>query len=210
MKKIVLLIMLITLGCSSSTDDKDVIIDIKYKSVQERLNENETPISIYNSGVVLDSLYGKNYKGGLIYYLNTSNGTGLVAHWQDNSSALNWGGSADIAAANNTIIGSGLSNTNAITNYYLNTNTAADYCDNLVLNNYSDWFLPSKDEMLMMINVLKDRSNVYFGAVTGYWTSSNYDYKNVWMIRSDKTPIIFLKYNSVINYDVRIRSTRVF
>lgn len=213
MKKIILLFAVILMfGCSSDGSNEDISDTPKpvYKSVQKRLNDNETPLSIYKSGIVMDSLYGKNYQGGLIYYLNATDGNGLLAHTQDNSSSLNWGGFGDVTNANSIIIGSGLTNSNAIMSYYLNTNTAADFCDNLVLNNYSDWFLPSKDEMSMMMSKLKNKPNVYFGAVSGYWTSSNIDFNNVWIIRTDNTPVAFLKYNSLGSTDVRIRATRKF
>jgi hypothetical protein len=213
MKKIIITLSIIAFtvfGCSKDDTPTNTVTPIAYKSVQKRLNENETPLSIYTSGVVMDSLYGKSYKGGLIYYLNATDGTGLVAHTQDNSSSVNWGGFGDVTGANSTIIGSGITNSYAIMSYFLNTDTAADFCDNLVLNNYSDWFLPSKDEMLMMITKLKNKPNVYFSAVSGYWTSSNYDFNNAWIIRSDNTPITFLKYNSIGAYDIRIRATRKF
>ena len=42
------------------------ITDVDEKTVQQRLDEGEKPSSILNSGVSIDSLYGKTFAGGLI------------------------------------------------------------------------------------------------------------------------------------------------
>lgn len=48
--------------------------------------------------------------------------------------------------------------------------TAADYCANLVLNGYDDWFLPSREE-LIKIWVNRDLIGG-FSNTSGYWSSS--------------------------------------
>ena len=46
---------------------------------------------------------------------------------------------------------------------------AAKLCDDLVLNGYDDWFLPSKDEL----NMLYQNRNLIGGFTTGYYYSSS-------------------------------------
>ncbi|MFZ1614336.1 MAG: immunoglobulin domain-containing protein [Holophaga sp.] len=64
-------------------------------------------------------------------------------------------------------IGDGVQNTLDIEKEETSYNTAADICANLVINRYSDWFLPSYDEMLHM----KDMPGA-LSTTTTYWTSS--------------------------------------
>jgi hypothetical protein len=77
-----------------------------------------------------------------------------------------------------TSIGSGLSNSLSILNHvstkkeflFINKElmTAARFCLNLSVNNYSDWFLPSNDELLLLF---KNINNSKHEKGT-YWTSS--------------------------------------
>jgi hypothetical protein len=144
-------------------------------TVQERLDRFQTPISIYNSGIPLDSLYGKSYQGGLIAYLNTSTGAGFVAAPTDQSTASEWGCTGtDIPGADGMAIGTGAQNTIDIEAGCTQANIAADICANLTLNYQSDWFLPSAEELNQLYLNLYQKG---FGAFTGdwYWSSSEYD-----------------------------------
>ncbi len=135
----------------------------------------ETPYHIYQSdNSLLDSLYRKTYQGGLIFYLNTSNGTGLLAAPSDQSTGIQWGCNGTFIGGTYTAIGLGQANTLRIFNN-CGSNTAAGLCRNLVLNGYSDWYLPSKDELGAMYTFLK--LNGYGGfANDQYWSSTEYNY----------------------------------
>jgi hypothetical protein len=56
-------------------------------------------------------------------------------------------------------------------------NTAAFYCDTLIIGGYNDWFLPSKDEL----NKLYLNKDVIGGfAESTYWSSSELESYPVW------------------------------
>jgi hypothetical protein len=96
-------------------------------------------------------------------------------------SPTKWGPSANITnATSNT---NGQSNTTQIvTNQgsYNNGNYAAKYCNDLVKYGFSDWYLPSKDELTQMgVNItgitdINSSTNAY------YWSSTESSSNNVW------------------------------
>lgn len=68
-----------------------------------------------------------------------------------------------------TAIGTGQANTTAIVNGCSTAGIAARICDDLVLNGYSDWFLPSRDELNQMY---LQRAVIGVFPMHFYWSSS--------------------------------------
>ena len=60
------------------------------------------------------------------------------------------------------------------------TGKAAQLCDALVYGGYSDWFLPSKDELNLMYTNLEVAG---VGGFAGdfYWSSSEYNAYSAWL-----------------------------
>ena len=183
MKKILfycLSIQLLTFyGCKKENEDTTSTVQENTPNpYQERLNNGETPFEIYQSGVSVDSLYGTTYQGGLIAYLDTINGNGIVASPLDESEGFEWGYADTLVdGADGTSIGTGKQNTADILKTSTETNSAAYFCDTLTLGGYSDWFLPSKNELNLL------RKNLYkkgFGDFenNGYWSSTDVDLEN--------------------------------
>jgi len=117
---------------------------------QELLNLGETPLALFNAGIILDSLYGKLYAGGMIFYLDTATGNGLVSALE-NQGETTWGcAGTEIMGADDQSVGSGNLNTFDILAGCPTAGIAADTCANLVLNGFDDWFLPSLLELKEM------------------------------------------------------------
>ena len=125
---------------------------------------------------------GQNYYGGKIAYILVSGDPGydantphgLVAATSDQSTGIRWyNGSWLYTGATGTAIGTGLSNTNAIIASHGETATsyAAGLARAYTGGGYTDWYLPSKEEL----NKLRmNRDGIGGFADDFYWSSSEY------------------------------------
>src|ERR1019366_3398115 len=96
--------------------------------------------------------------------------------WQCNT---NQSCSTLINGANGTAVGTGAQNTIDIVNGYSGVSIAARVCDQLALNTYTDWFLPSKDEL----NLLFQQRNTVGGFSSNlyeYWSSTQSSSDKAW------------------------------
>ena len=122
----------------------------------------------------MDSLYiGQAYQGGIIFWLDSTGQHGLIAATSNQSTGAAWGCYGTVIyGADGTAVGTGNQNTIDIENGCATSGTAADICANISLNGYTDWFLPSKDEL----NLLYLQKTVVGGFASAYyWSSTEYD-----------------------------------
>jgi hypothetical protein len=129
---------------------------------------------------------GDTYKGGIVFYLD-GNGGGLVAAPSDQSAGAEWGCyGTNLNGNNNSVvpeltgIGDGQVNTSYIVLYHCSeAGIAAKLCDELTVGGYSDWFLPSKDELQLMYQNLHTQG---FGGFSSayYWSSTESNAYNAW------------------------------
>ena len=113
----------------------------------DQTNLDSSPLS-FNALVEQASLQiGDFHEGGVIFYLDGTGG-GLVADISDLSTGAEWGcyGTA-INGTNGTAIGTGKQNTLDILGGCAQANIAARLCGNSNAQGYTDWFLPSRDEL---------------------------------------------------------------
>jgi len=88
-----------------------------------------------------------------------------------------WGSFGTLIGGTETDIGTGQSNTTVIVTWLNNhseTGKAAQLCDALTVEGYSDWFLPSLDELNLMYENLIIFGVGGFPASGDYWSSSEY------------------------------------
>lgn len=165
-----------------------------------------------------DYAIGESALGGKIAYIlqsgdpgydpNTTHG--LVATHADISSVLSrWAPTGqlqqcwntDILGASGTAIGTGNQNTIDIMSQCSGDELAARRCGDLVEGGYSDWYLPSKDEMYKLY---LNRTAIGGFSSNAYWTSSEYSATHAWFQDvSDGSQLAISKTNPIYVRPVR-------
>ena len=165
--------------------------------------ENETP-----SGSLK---VGQSYQGGIIAYIDETGKHGLIAAPEDQSPGIQWyeyGPISDAGVttgATGTMVGTGKSNTEKIVQTQGQGNYAAKLCDDLVLKGYSDWYLPSINELDILY---RNRNAIGMFYASYYWSSSEYSYYQAWSQNfSDGKQNYYNSYKITAN---RVRAIRAF
>ena len=138
---------------------------------------------------------GDPYQGGKVAYILqlgdpgyvAGQTHGIIAASADQSAAASWSNIWHVAVGGTaTAIRSGQANTTAIVAQAGCTSGAAYVCDQLVEGGYSDWYLPSKDEMYKLY--LNRVAIGGFGSqgTVWYWSSSEAGSENAYYTDFEK------------------------
>lgn len=136
---------------------------------------------------------GAKYAGGIVFYLDSSGKHGLVCAKTDFALAP-WGGPGNINANEDGISnGRGFRNTKKIVeqvSYFIEQGffrnkktpapTAARLCLEYNHNNYSDWYLPTKNELHWIYENLHKKGIGDFNTFN-YWSSTEIDDQQAWV-----------------------------
>jgi len=162
-------------------------------------NEVDTLIANLQTQITNNAIrVGDFYGGGVVFYIFESGDTGyiagethgLIAAVADQSDGIQWyNGSYVTTGATGTAIGTGADNTTTIISVQGATETsyAAGLARAYTGGGYTDWFLPSKDELnLMYLN----RATINTTAVSNsgsdfsnwyYWSSTEFGTNHAWL-----------------------------
>jgi hypothetical protein len=150
---------------------------------------------------------GISYAGGIIFDLDSSGQHGMVCAPSDQGGYL-WGCFNVSIPGTSSSVGSGSTNTAIIVANCLERPIAASVCSDLVLNGYSDWFLPSIGELSLMLSRLHSQGIGGFGQ-GWYWSSTQHisDWSTVYYI-----PFAWGSVGDIRkDYDyLRVRAVRAF
>jgi hypothetical protein len=101
---------------------------------------------------------------------NTINFPVIMKPWNNGSNIL--------TASTGTVIGTGQANTTSIISYQGNGGYAAKECNDLDISGYTDWYLPSINELTEMYNQRANISGINTSAY--YWSSSQVNATNAY------------------------------
>lgn len=150
-------------------------------SQQARIGEGQITAVTASKGLLKAGDTGP--AGGLIFYDKGGVSDGwryLEATPKDLSAGTQWYNGNYTRIRTSTALGTGKANTDAIAAAQSEGIYAASLCKNLTLNGFSDWFLPSKDELNLMYLNLKKTGLHEFGDYW-YWSSSQISDRSVWI-----------------------------
>jgi len=180
------------------------LLSIKYFS-------QESAITVANT-IAAPLSIGDSYQGGIIAYIDGTGQHGLIAAPSDQSTGISWdNGSITTTGATATALGTGMANTNAIIVSQGEGSYAASLCRNSTLGGYSDWYLPSKDELNTLWANLGSTSAMRTanGFASGYYWSSTESNSNSTLAWFQ----YFLNGNQVSSYKYNVtyvRAVRTF
>ena len=143
---------------------------------------------------------GMSYGGGLVFYIDGTGSHGLIS-MATNLSTYQWGPTPLFFGATGTAVGTGMSNTNIVVASYGLSFTAAGLCKAYSGAGFTDWYLPSKDELDIMYT-----QRTLLSMSGNYWSSTESSANNAWIKNfSTGTGGYGLKGNSI-----NIRAIRSF
>jgi len=152
---------------------------------------------------------GSSYAGGIVFDLDSTGQHGLVCA-PSNQGNFQWGCYGTDIPNTSTAVGTGATNTASIMAGCTQRPIAASVCADLVLNGYSDWYLPSLGELQLMYSRLRIQGLGGFGN-SAHWSSSQGDPNFAWTMNFNGGYVgSYFKYYGNQIFNIQVRAVRSF
>ena len=161
------------------------IVD-SYNAIAASLAEAANQLPVQEGG---EPQVGYEMQGGVVFYVDTELSKAYVVSETDLAGTYDWGCyGTGISGADGTAIGTGLQNTLDIVSGCSETPTAASEALAYESGGYSDWYLPSRYELIEMYNTIGNGGSE--GNIGGfeiddwpyYWSSSENSDGSAWIV----------------------------
>jgi len=168
----------------------------------------------YGDAIKVKLGIGLEYKGGQVFYFLQPSDQGydanvihgLIAAPGDQGTEIEWGCMGTSISGTSSAIGQGSQNTAKIVSNCTTSGIAARICDELSEGGYSDWYLPSLDELAQLHLNKADINNL---DCANYWSSTEETYDLAWFYAfwmGNNTKNTILKEHYILN----VRCVRSF
>jgi hypothetical protein len=142
--------------------------DVYLSSSTVYMNNNP----IFGTTDVVPVEVGDYLQGGIVYYVDTVNGFSYIVN-KDDIGEVNSSNFTRVAGANSSVLGGGITNTNAITASTGGQQNPAKLCSDFTGGGYTDWYLPSTRELALIAS----NTNLMAASLAGvryvrYWSST--------------------------------------
>ena len=202
---------------SANVADLESQLETAMLNQEDGIGQDDVDAAYADGAASVTPLYqvGDMVEGGIVFYVDATGEHGLVAAQEDLEGTYEWGCYLQsVSGADSQWIGSGLQNTMDITNQGCATEnggvTAAQAALDAEINGYSDWYLPSRDELYQMyLNIGQgglNANNIGGFSNDFYWSSSEFNSSYAW-------PVFFFDGTTYFNYKYgpdRVRVIRAF
>lgn len=129
---------------------------------------------------------GQEFGGGIIFYIDASEQHGLIVSKINVGppDGTTWdGGPSIVTNATGTAIGTGKANSTLLYNLAQQPNAsypAVTYCKEYNGGGFTDWFLPSVDELFLLYQKRDVSENL--GNIYSYWSSTEYSLERAYIV----------------------------
>ena len=155
---------------ATETHDTDITVDFASTDAPKNLTKRvKVALAIPGTQPNTPQHYvGEYYQGGRIFMLNADGTSGLIATETDCAIYVIWG-SPGTTEATGVNVGQGSFNTALMLSSEFANAYVARFCNDLTIDGYSDWVLPSEAELSLMFDRRFDIGNFL---PSPYWSST--------------------------------------